>query len=375
MIRTSLHRVHNKFLPSSFRLISKPCTSKHLQRTTLPIDGSFRIVSILSPSTMSQLRPEYVKQGFWVNVEHGSLMGQTITTDVRTGSLVVALLAVLTTFGLGHLWNVFLFCYHQFRARGRSSDGHFHQQQALLRTLPPPNAITSNWIQLWWVWKDKADSAFDCTWVLALLSVVFTAATIAVGIFVSYVVSSTNVEVLVKSPLCGPFDLDQYLLTVSDSDVNTLGFVGYQSYLSTSSRAYSQACYQNGSVQSAQCSTYIRPSIPFMVTREECPFETMCSNISKPAISFDSGLVNVNRGFGLNLHPRDALKFRRKNTCALLETKDRYFSWNKTYGPSKQVQFEEFIGLNYGNTTNPNWNYTLQVSYFESNHSRDFQAL
>jgi hypothetical protein len=324
---------------------------------------------------MSQLHPEYVKRGFWVNVPHGPIMGQTITTDVRTGSLVVALLAVLTTFGLGHLWNVFLFCYHQLRARGRASEGHFHQQQALLRTLPPPNAFTSSWIKLWWVWKDKADSAFVCTWVLALLSVVFTAATIAVGIFVSYVVSSTNVEILVKSPFCGPLDLDRYLLIVSDSNTDNLGFLEYQADLSTSSRAYSRACYQNTSVQSAQCSTYIKPSIPITITREECPYANMCGNISKPAISFDSDFIDVNHGFGLNLHPRDAFKFRRKNTCALLETKDRYFGWNNTYGPSKQVQFEEFIGLNYGASTDRGWNYTFRVNYFKANYSLSFQAL
>jgi len=48
---------------------------------------------------MSELDSQYVKRGFWVNEAQGPVMGRTITTDIRTGTIIVALLAVLSSLG------------------------------------------------------------------------------------------------------------------------------------------------------------------------------------------------------------------------------------------------------------------------------------
>jgi hypothetical protein len=320
---------------------------------------------------MSQLQAEYVKQGYWVNLQSGAIMGQTITTDVRTGSLVVALLAVLTTFGLGHLWNILVFSYHQLRAQGRMSDGHFHQQQALLRTMPAPNVIASDWIKLWWTWRGKVDHAFMRTWVLALLSLVFTALTVAVGIFVSYVISNTNIEVLVKSPLCGPLDVARYLNRPPDN----MDYHKYTTAVRTVSREYSQNCYHNSSIMPAQCYAYIRPSIPFTKTRESCPFANMCKDIEQPGILMDSGLVDVNDAFGTNLQPKDGVKFRRKNTCAFLEIEGRYKLVNRTYEPPSQMRFQETIKLFFGAEKDKPGNHTFTVSYLTANYTPGYDMM
>ncbi|KAF2822182.1 hypothetical protein CC86DRAFT_262550, partial [Ophiobolus disseminans] len=293
---------------------------------------------------MSQLQAEYVRRGYWVNMKGGPIMGQTITTDVRTGTLVVALLAVLTTLGLGHLWNIFIFSYHQARAKGRITDGHFHQQQALLRTLPPPNAIASGWIQLWWAWRGKADHAFARTWALAMLSVLFTLLTVAVGIFVSFVISNTDIEVLVDSPLCGPLHLERWVY----QHLNTVDFQDYFMSVLSTSRVYSQNCYQNTSILPAQCSTHIRPSIPFTITRKGCPFSEICSNIVQPGVSFDSGFLDANDAFGMNLHSDDSVRFRRKNTCSFLEVEGHYEIKNFTTELPDQMRYEEAINLYFG---------------------------
>jgi hypothetical protein len=49
---------------------------------------------------MSELDPQYVKRGFWINEEQGSVMGRTITTDTRTGTIVIVLLTLLSTLGM-----------------------------------------------------------------------------------------------------------------------------------------------------------------------------------------------------------------------------------------------------------------------------------
>jgi hypothetical protein len=319
---------------------------------------------------MSQLQPDRVKLGYWLNVDRGPIMGQTITTDIRTGNLVVALLAILTTFGLGHLWNISIFLYHQIRTQGRPSDGHFHQQQALLRTLPTPNAITSSWIKLWWTWRGKSNHAFARTWILALLSVIFTASTVAVGIFVSYVISTTNVEVLVKSPFCGPLDMDRYI-----SSTGTTGLDQYLVALGADSRPYSKDCYQDVTSKPAQCSIYISSSIASIKTREDCPWANMCKNITQPGISMDSGLIDVNHGFGLNLLARDAVRFRRKNTCAFLETEGRYVIQNTSFGPTIQIRFEEKVKLFFGGNKVDGHNYTFRASYLSANLTFNYDML
>ncbi|KAH3977139.1 hypothetical protein HBH68_230820 [Parastagonospora nodorum] len=46
---------------------------------------------------MSELDSRFVKLGSWTNLEQGNVMGRTITTDSRTGAIVIAILAVMST--------------------------------------------------------------------------------------------------------------------------------------------------------------------------------------------------------------------------------------------------------------------------------------
>lgn len=43
----------------------------------------------------------------------------------------------------------------------------------------------------------------------------------------------------------------------------------------------------------------------------------MCAS---SAIAFDSGLIDVNDAFGLNLQDTDRLRFRRRDVCAIVPT-------------------------------------------------------
>ena len=66
---------------------------------------------------------------------------------------------------------------------------------------------------------------------------------------------------------------------------------------------------------------------------------------------FDSGLVDLNNGFGLNLASNDRVKFRRQTTCAVLDTASRGWIVNATdYPDLDHTPFpgEEVLILNYG---------------------------
>jgi hypothetical protein len=49
--------------------------------------------------TMAEIDSRFVKHGLWTNLEEGNIMGKTITTDTRTGTIVIALMAILSTVG------------------------------------------------------------------------------------------------------------------------------------------------------------------------------------------------------------------------------------------------------------------------------------
>ena len=85
---------------------------------------------------MSELDPQFVKRGYWLNHAQGPVMGKTITTDSRSGVIIIAILAIFTSMGLNHLWHLLTFGYHQLRANGDARDGLFRQQQSLLRYYP-----------------------------------------------------------------------------------------------------------------------------------------------------------------------------------------------------------------------------------------------
>lgn len=82
---------------------------------------------------MSEIESRFVKKGYWLNQALGPVMGKTLTTDSRSGAIVIALLAGICALGLTHLWNLLVFGYHQLRADGRARDGLFRQQQSLYR--------------------------------------------------------------------------------------------------------------------------------------------------------------------------------------------------------------------------------------------------
>lgn len=49
---------------------------------------------------MSEVDGKYVKLGIWTNLDKGQVMGRIITTNTRTGIIIIAVTAVLSTIGM-----------------------------------------------------------------------------------------------------------------------------------------------------------------------------------------------------------------------------------------------------------------------------------
>ncbi|KAF2871857.1 hypothetical protein BDV95DRAFT_594151 [Massariosphaeria phaeospora] len=270
---------------------------------------------------MSEVESRFVKRGYWVNLSKGPIMGQTITTDTQTGAFLVALLAITTSLGMSHLWHLITFFYHQSRADGRPSDGLFRHQQALFRTLPTPSSLTADSIKLWYAWRGVGDHTLARSLPHTIAALLFAVGSIAVSVFSSSVASSTDLEVLVNSPFCGIMD------------PNSTSWQSYLNVVSSEGTSYASSCYRAGSLPS-RCDVFSHSSVPFTTESSACPFDQkMCAS---PAVSFDSGLVDVNDAFGLNLHASDRVRYHKVASGNVLGR--------------PPLPDEEFVKYLYGNT-------------------------
>ncbi|KAF2707919.1 hypothetical protein K504DRAFT_436031 [Pleomassaria siparia CBS 279.74] len=307
---------------------------------------------------MSELDVSLVKRGLWTNVQQGPIMGKTITTDTTTGNLVVALLAILSTLGTGHLWHLLTFFIHQVRANGRPADALFRQQQALLRTLPTPGTVMVDTFKLWRAWKREARRPFSRSLLLIVVAMLFSASTIAASIFSSLVVDTSNLVVLVDSPNC--------LWNISNM-INNDVIVGPALAIAA---PYANKCYDTTDTNLTACQVFVRPNIRSTSMRVPCPFaDGWCEG--GDAISLDSGLIDASATFGLNLPKSSGVKYRKKSTCAVLPLGGNTQVVNMTDYPitigRTGLPGEQALLLNYGFRIGLPGNATFMTSLSLSN--------
>jgi hypothetical protein len=357
-----------------------------MQSLALLVQHAICISILHLRSTMSEVDARFIKRGLWTNLDQGNIMGKTITTDSTTGAIVIALTAVLSTMGrrrpphyidrilihvgTSYLWSIFLFIYHQIRADGRPADGLFRQQQALLRTLLPPSSLMAETTKLWWFWRRKNDKVLIRSLIQFLLATSCTIGFIAAGIASSFVVSNSDLEVLVRSPLCGTIHISSSV----DASRN------YITAVKTAAIAYAEECYQNRTLLNARCKAYIRPRTSFTTEQAACPFDhEFCiahSSVANSAIALDSGLVDINDGFGFNLPTEDRVSYRRRTTCTVLPLEGRTTIVNASDFPdalqaNHDVPGEQLLLAHYGEYRFlGNWkNTTVFLSFIQGNFS------
>ncbi|KAF2004403.1 hypothetical protein P154DRAFT_560573 [Amniculicola lignicola CBS 123094] len=290
---------------------------------------------------MSDLNDKHVYQGLWVNEARGSVMGRTITTDTRRGAIVIAILAVLSTLGTTHLWHLLTFLVHQLRSNRRSADGLFRQQQTLFRTLPAPGSMLADHVKLWWSWRRSADQVLLRLFPYASLALLTMIASLSASILSSYVVDANDIQVLVKSPSCGPLDV------LSTSGFETV--LNYSTSVIPVAKTAGFGCYLQNST-GPECHKFIRPKVDFQPKETGCPFEQSICKKNTAAMILDSGLLNINDVFGLNLDQSDQIWYRRASTCTPLEIKDRLTTEDISTQPLNRKPFpgEEALVLHFG---------------------------
>lgn len=159
-------------------------------------------------------------------------------------------------------------------------------------------------------WKDLAPNAtFRCL-IPAIFGLVFALAALAFGIFSSFVVNTTDIEVQVAGQNC--LDLN-YLAygTAADSIRDSTVF---ENKIYSPVSAYVNECYEPGQIPSG-CRSYIHPRVELSRSFIECPFAAdICLKNITNALKFDSGFLDSNDDFGLNAPLQDRVQIRRVAT-------------------------------------------------------------
>lgn len=321
---------------------------------------------------MSEVEEHFIKLGYWVNHAHGPIMGRTITVKTSASMVVIAFLAILASFALGHLFNILIFVAYHIRNRiyKQRPDGLFRQQQVLLRTLPTPSALVTDAIKLWYSWRFISKKALSRSALIISMALVYAIGMTAAGVFTSSVVSSTSIEVLVNSPYCrrvGDYAVDFFFSDMSKK-TNIASF------------AYADEYYKNNSSVANRCRVFTAPRIPFTTTISECPFPRV--GCDSPALAFDSNLLDVRDHFGFNLADNDKVTYRRRVTCSIISSSNHSRLVPASRIPSylrlrPYYPYEEFLVYNMGSRTGigdfGEGNVTFLQSLVDSNTSVKFE--
>lgn len=148
----------------------------------------------------------------------------------------------------------------------------------------------------------------------ASFGLLFALGSLAAGVFSSYIVTTTDLEVLVGSGSCRLLNSTDYIAANTDD-------VTYQAALRSAASSFAQRCYREGPLPS-DCNFFIHPRVEPTLSFVECPFDSgLCFNGSDTkAAVLDSGYLDSNDVLGINAPPEDRVLMRRQSTCVPLDT-------------------------------------------------------
>ncbi|KAH5522543.1 hypothetical protein HBI23_104690 [Parastagonospora nodorum] len=297
-----------------------------------------------------------IKTGFWINWEHGAIVGSTLTLPTVYGLILVSFLTLFVQFSGGCLWRALCFILHQSRSTTAARDGLFHQQQIILRNaITAPNA-------LWGLgrsavlWKSRAAAPFSRSLPLLFVAVLHIACFAAAGLLSSQIASTEAGQALVDSKACGyPRKLATLRTAsskdLSDVDLNIFNAQVLQGRFTVSkSTAYVSSCYNNNNSASGDCNHFVKRNLMGEKSSADmqasCPFGA--DTCLTKAVRYDSGLLSSNNDVGINLPPTSSVMFRRVTTCAPIQVNKYATGWvdnlPESYGSkaNTSVKFFEF---------------------------------
>lgn len=278
---------------------------------------------------------ESVHLGVWTNWSHGSIAGLTLTTTLQNGGLLIAFLALFTTFTGTCFWTIVSFTIHRNMSRKTPQSALYHQKQAILRNSETSTAALWRLSRMSWAWRKVVVPLallISVSLPLVLSLATFCAFNTA-GIFSSRIATTRGGELLLLGNRCAA--LNASLFTEQN-------FRLAQSYLARRTRAsanYESICYRkSGSADS--CRKFVRDILPVTVTSGiPCPFPGKNRICHSPtaALRLDSGFLNSHFDLGINSPPSSRFLYRTVNECAPIRSEG--YTYSNSMKPPWSVHF------------------------------------
>ncbi|KAK3350288.1 hypothetical protein B0T25DRAFT_505733 [Lasiosphaeria hispida] len=256
--------------------------------------------------------------GLWTNRTQGRILGAALTVRYETGAIVTALLAIFVQLTASYLWQLIDACLHHVRGRrgDYSCDAAHRQHQVILKNVSSPGSVALRTLSLVWCWRSKNGSRRSYVLLpyvlIAILAAVCAASGIIFGIFSSFVVASSDIEVLLRSENCGVFTVPEVIqfqdpLWVAHNKFWMEGLVA--------GTMYARQCYNTSSSSASACNIFTAPTVEWTTDYlAPCPFDRkMCLG---PAMAMDTDLVDSNDVLGLNFPAADRVGVRKITTCS-----------------------------------------------------------
>ncbi|KAL7621859.1 hypothetical protein AAE478_007359 [Parahypoxylon ruwenzoriense] len=265
------------------------------------------------------INPSDVYTGLWIDrSKSNSILGSKITLSSDVAILLTSFLAIYMSLAAAYLWHLIVYVIHHIRQRVTRGKCRLilQQQQVILRAGLLSGSTAFRLANLFWANRSTPSSLLS-SWPLILLSLLYTIASIAAGLYSSKIIdSSFQIEVLVNSPNCGYVNPN----TLGASADITVAVDRYYLDAVSIATAYSRRCYNTTDPQ--HCSPFVKSTINWTTDwHARCPFhESMCIG---PAMQIDTGLINSNIDLGLNSASKDQINIRKITTCAPI-TQENY---------------------------------------------------
>lgn len=260
--------------------------------------------------------------GVWRDNTQDYFNGLVWTVHSRQFTAIGILLGFAIILGASMWWKIFargLLCFLDWLRRllQQEETFFFRQRQLILATTDPFNTARTLLIMPFpWAhpFRDPWPDRPTCWRLipLGILAFIFWAGTTASSVLV-YRIETDNFKL--NDPDCG------FIFFLPESVDAQLGYRKSAVDDALSAKAYAVGCYGS---DSQDCSSFIPKTLPYSVAASPCPFfeENPDQGLCRAtALQMNTGFLDSAKYLGINAPPSDRVLFRKRTTCAPIETK------------------------------------------------------
>ncbi|KAF2723767.1 hypothetical protein K431DRAFT_301299 [Polychaeton citri CBS 116435] len=301
-----------------------------------------------------------IYQGVWYNHAAKQLI---LTLDVRSGGFLSAAIVTWVNFAAAATWTIWRWALYRSTSTSENDTTVFYQQrQALLRNSSGAAGTVGDLFKLGFSWKGHRIRFLGSSVLQIIACIIIFSIWTVCGLFAPYIYTKAQGDVLIESPpFCGTLDYTN--VDYSNMTIVNLFRADDVAYVNEA-QAYVQQCYDASST--SKCHDFPRATIPFTTTSlDSCPFGTfdVCMSLNSTPIKFDTGLLDSNLDFGMNVVEHQRVQYRRVTTCSPIQTSPFVTIFNTT-GTEEEDQYPPgtvLLRYNYGPDARNNWTFEYSI--------------